>query len=180
MVAIPDTGLSEYNVDRLADWVELRCLSGDSGHVSRSDVADVLHDSLELDDGGYQEDLSPQEVAAAWADELLTEIRRRRRTLGEGYPLKVAKAVVQTTGQWGDSLCYTALLIADLGTFYKSVRTEYDPGSPFTRLFENIVQASLGLVLGGTSVRFGVPRDPDWPAGISDRLRDWATRWTWR
>lgn len=171
MVTIPDTGLSEYDVDRLADWVELKCLLRASGEVSRSDVADVLHNSLELEAGDDQRELTPQDLAQEWADDILAEVRHRRRSLGEGYPLRVAKDVVQTRGSWEDTICYTALLIADMGRFYKSVQTKYDPASPFTRLFESVVQAGLSLVLGGTSVRFGVPRDPDWPTDIFSRLR---------
>src|SRR5258708_28887325 len=174
MISLPDTRFDVDDVERLADWVELSLLSVARDLVSIADIADILHDSLLIEDDEAE---TQQQAAVSRADAVLRSIRRRHASFGDGdgYPFYVEGDAVVKRSTWQDNLCYTTLLVADLGRFYGSVHTDFDPKSPFARLFEKIVRAALQMVLGGTAVRFGVPREDDWPSGIEDRLERLAS-----
>lgn len=172
MINLPDTRFNIDDAERLADWVELSLLASERDVLSTADVADVVHDSLLIDD---EESESQQQAATDRVDTVLRVIRQRRRYLGDGYPFVVKHDVVVRQGEWHHNLCFTMLLLSDIGRFYRNVNTDFDPASPFTRLFEKIVRASLERIFGGTAVRFGVPREEEWPSGIVERVERLAT-----
>ena len=171
MVAIPDRDFDLEDHERVADWIELWCLLRSEREVSRTDAADVVHNSLLARPDSDEGDLTPQELAMNRIDGAIAVARRRLRDLGGGYPLRIEPDSIGSGGAWDQCLCFTALLLADLGRFYRQVNTDFDPASGFTRLFEKITQHCLQLVLGGTSVRFGWPIEPGWPTGVAERIR---------
>jgi len=107
-----------------------------------------------------------------FTDDLWGILRMRSRLLGKGYPFSVtANTVSLRTAQWRQSLCFTSLLIADLGRFYQKVHLDLGEDSEFSLLFEKIVQAALLAKLGGTTVRFGFPYDADMRGTIAQRVQ---------
>jgi hypothetical protein len=170
-IALPDKDLSLEDNERLTDWIELRVLSGRDSAVSLEEFADELHDSLQLEADKFEAaELTPQELAASRIEDAFTNARRRRLLVGNGYPFLAKRNEIRKTKNWSKNLCFTTLLLADIGRFYRNVKTDYAQDPTFCRLFEIIVQACLCQVLGGKSVRFGWPREPDWPTSISDRI----------
>jgi hypothetical protein len=172
MISLPDTSFDVDDIERLADWVELSLLAGDRDLLPVTDIADVTHDSLLLDEDEAE---TQQQAAVDRAEAVIRSIRRRKSALGDGYPCAVESDAVLRRSGWRDNLCFTTLLVADLGRFYEAVHTDFDPASPFTRLFEKVVRASVQRVFGGTAVRFGVPREDGWPSGIVERLERLAS-----
>lgn len=172
MINLPDDRLDLDDVERLTDWVELSLFAGDSDVLSTTAIADVIHDSLLVDD---DEAHTQQQAAVERAEDILRTVRQRRRSVGTAYPFIVKNDVVVRKAEWHHNLCFATLLVADLGRFYKTVNTKFDPASPFPRLFEKIVKVSLQEIFGGTAVRFGVPREEDWPTGIDGRLNRLAS-----
>lgn len=170
-IGLPDKSLEIGDIGRLADWAELACVTREEQVFSTGDIADAVHNSLLLQEEAEESDESHWELAERYAEDALVELKRRRRALGEGYPFSFGKYHAAATGAWGENLSFTALLIADIGRFFSRASVRFDPGSPFPRLFEKIVEASLRSLFRGCSIRFGWPPDPGWPRGIADRVR---------
>ena len=176
MLDLPSLAIDDAN--RLCDWVELSCLL-DDGIISRSDVEDVLHNSGLLDEPESNTDdptvESVQDVADRMVEFVWSVLGRRAEALGRAYPFEVdATVIMRRAATWQSPVAYTTLLIADLGRFYEEVHVAFEAGGPFPRLFEKIVQASKRGLFGGPVSRFGVPKEPDWPTSIFDRVKQHA------
>jgi hypothetical protein len=152
------------DTQKLADWAELSCLLRDPREVSDGEIADVLHNSLLLHDEDAQDE------AQMIAEEVFLALQRRAHEMRDGYPFSAGKNYLRASRGWEECICYSSLLVADLGNSYAEVNTAYSPTSHFPKLFEKVAQACLGCIFGGASVRFGVPRDPSWPRSIVDRI----------
>jgi hypothetical protein len=172
MLSTPDGSFDVEDRERVADWIELLCLVDPQREVSTTDVADYFHDSLLLqpEDFGDDECLTQQDIARQWTYEVFETIRQRIKNLGDGYPFTIENGVLTAVKPWEDAICFTTLLLADVGRFYTSVKVQFTPGSKFPRLFEKIVEACLAVVLQGKSIRFGWPRDKGWPKPVAHRI----------
>jgi hypothetical protein len=189
MLDLPASALDEVQV--LADWVELNCLTSSPGTLSQSDLADVLIDA------GLKGDLPPpaftdedelaltdqtfenRDVAVRFAQDVWRELHLRQQSVGRGYPFRVDGEVFRARpSDWKRVPCFMMLLIADLGRRYSASSDEVQlkADSKTGRLFEKIVEASLHGLLRGTVVRFGWPRDKGWPTSINDRIKHLAER----
>jgi hypothetical protein len=171
------------HVKRVADWVELCCLCTSTGVVSRTGVADALRDGDFL--GGESDALFPdeelelhnltfsaQDVSDRFTELVWDELRQRIRAVGAtGYPLVLKRdlATRRHVG-WEEVPAFTMLLMADLGRSYESVQATIAHESGASRLFEKIVEASCGELLGGRSVRLGWPIEPGWPKPMTKRI----------
>lgn len=161
MIEIPSDlpNRSTTSTHVVADWVEL-CVVADGQTMSYEEVATAYRDAglyphLELDDPSLEED--------TW-----TELKRRKKSLGEEYPLAVRDKTVQI-GVSLESPSFALLLLAATAGHYG--RGE---GQELARLFEHVVvAASIGL-LGGKAARFGWPPDVGTPTGIGDRILHFA------
>lgn len=175
MLPSPPVDLS--HLPAFADWVELCALLRRSEPLSTTDVADLLHDAGVL--GGRPEDLFPgdrEDVDAAtfsehdeverFVQEVWQVLLDRRVNLSEVYPFQVDPLQLVNDNDCAD-LCYRILLVADI---WKSSDLGSIANEPFPRLFEKIVEGSQRGLLKGSVVRFGVPREPEWPAAIEERI----------
>lgn len=169
MLRLPNNRFEPFDLKRLADWAEACCLCRAPAELSVGDLADELHGSLlyEPADG----DESHWDRVARIAEEVLAEARVRQALLKHAYPFNVTTVGLTANAEWPEYLCYTTLLAADIGRFYKGTKALTDTDEHFTRLFEKIVQACLQARFGGKAVRFGWPIEPDWPTGIVDRVK---------
>lgn len=172
MLSLPDYRFTDPDIQRLTDWAELACLLDPSGEVSDGDLADVLHDSLLLDKDDHS-DITEWERAEMLGGEILTSIGTRSKVLGPGYPFQRAAKSFQLRGSANGYICYTTLLAADIGRFYRAVPSI--SANPFTFLFEKVVEAALSTLFGGAAYRFGWPLEAGGPTGIVARLSRLAT-----
>src|SRR5262245_41635783 len=111
MLELPNTRFDPKDMDRLADWAELRCLMRDPSELSDGDIADVFHGSM-LFDHLVAPGETKQSCAGRIAQELLAALKRRERRLGTAYPFDVDTTFIRTKGNWYEWLCYTSLLAA--------------------------------------------------------------------
>ena len=175
MIELPRKNFDEIPV--LADWVEL-CVIQESS-VSKSHVQDFIQDVgifVAEDAGDFVEEseLSENDYLSSIVDNIWLELMRRKTTIGNGYPFRISRNnPIETKENSGSNLSYSFLLLCDLGRRYNLEAIQWDPdsGSSNQRLFEHVVAASLRASLRGTTVRFGWPREPDWPVSPSDRVK---------
>lgn len=172
----------DSDIARFADWVEFCTLIPEAGSVSREDAADIVNDSMLL--GNLPGDLYPRdesfddETAFSPHDDtelLIAQVWRELRLRAEiqkpGYPLTVLEhRVDRRRRDWREVPGFAMLLVMDLSRFY-DCETIVKPNTLVSRLFEKVVEASTQGLLGGTSVRFGVPIEAGWPTPIDDRIR---------
>lgn len=185
MLDIPHAAIE--NAERAADWVEL-CCAVDEGILSRAQLQDVVHNSgllggppgdyLPEDDPEDADAFSTNDTVDRFGEMVWSLLGRRASSLGSAYPFQLCDDLLaRKEDTWQKSPAYIALLIADLGRYYEHVGVEFAPGPvvhSFPHLFEKIVQASqIGLFRGPVS-RFGVPREPDWPTHVHERIQELA------
>ena len=164
----------------LADWVELTTSCEPTGSTSVFEVADVLYSSglagtAPSDNfiGEFEEEydgtLSDKDAAERLAQDIWSELKRRSTAWGHAYPYSVDQDTVSLTGDsWRETPAYHMLLIIDVVRFYPS--GPIAPDLRMTRLFEKIVQAAKGRLLGGRTSRFGWPIEFGWPTSIGERV----------
>lgn len=160
-----------------ADWVELCALTDPGGYISRAWVADVVRDAGLLgnvEEGGFaeddlyggSEDFSEQDALSTFTDELWRALERRARTVGPSYRYRVtSEKVERTVASWEAAPTHTLLLAYDIGRRYG-----LEAADGVQRLFEVAVATAAKRLFGGSSVRFGWPREPDWPESVYDRV----------
>jgi|HubBroStandDraft_3_1064219.scaffolds.fasta_scaffold14483_2 hypothetical protein len=162
-----------------ADWLEVSAAIAPNASVSRADAEDVLRDESLL--GIDPRDLFPgdltyrdmdafsdEDAAGQFVEELWQELGTRSRTLQDSYPFSVTTDMITLRqGPWSEHLCYITLLLADI---WRAYDLDYLARPPFPRLFEKLVEASGVGLFRGTSIRFGVPKDDDWPVSIENRV----------
>ena len=169
------------NVELIADWVELCVLCSEDAILSHNDVGDVFKDAslvateegdIPKDDYDYGDDLifSSDDKLGRLTEEIWTLIRRRQRR--GGYPFKVdSNTVARSCEKWQCTPAYTMLLLTDICRRYElSSPVALEADSSSGRLFEKIVEAATLSLFRGSCVRFGWPRDDEWPTGINDRI----------
>lgn len=156
---------------RLADWVELSCLTSDLGQLARGDVQDVFMESGLFDDLDQKQDETIEEtVKAVWRI-----LRDRIRQLGKASPFTDQKRdlLERKADSWDSYAAYLFLMLLDVGRDY-STECEIKAESNLAVLFERVVRAAIQNQLRGSAVRFGWPREPDWPTAINDRIQTLA------
>lgn len=174
MLGVPDQSFDHGNLGRLADWLEVACLLADTEGLSIGVFVEELHDSLLLA-GELPEGIgSSRDYGELLIGDALSQVRRRQRAYGDAYPFSVLADGLERTGGFSENLCFSTLLVADIGRFYTGVKVSFSGSSKLPRLFEKVVQSCLQQVLGGTSVRFGWPIEPGWPTLPKDRIRKLA------
>lgn len=170
--------------DRIAfaDWVELACLTSQSGMLSQADIADVIHDAGWLPavgSDGFPEDdeLSDgttdfDDAVLSFAEEAWATLRHRAQVTGGSYPFDVGVDVLsRRDGEWSAALSFTALLlIASVPRYPEDAVVPQYAGISYQRQFEKIVQAAAVGLFKGSAARFGVPRENDWPVAIEERV----------
>ncbi len=179
----------------LADWIEITVLFGDSGHLSRSALVDVLGEGSGLEDlaaydSSYDPDAAedardtrPEELylaSEALVDDALQELSSRREVVGASYPLTITSSLVERrVPRWIDAPVYAFLCALN-------ARHVYRLGEDFltaARLFERLTVPALSAYWGGRSMRFGSPRTGDDPRQFGEALTQLAAtmgeRLTW-
>ncbi|MEP6468148.1 MAG: hypothetical protein ABJC24_00095 [Chloroflexota bacterium] len=180
MIALPN--ITSRNRQEFLDWIELVGIDAESGLTSQEDIADVIHDAGWLPSpgtDGFPEDDEmadtggdPRDEAVAFAADVWTDFANRAHRLGEQYPFVVDGEVLRRkTDSWKECVSFTALsLLACITRYPDTYHVPEFAGATYQRLFEKVVQAASRTLLGGTSVRFGVPREDDWPTSIHERI----------
>jgi len=175
------------DIERFADWVELCALFDSAGVVSQTNVIDVVRDSgilpaMETDvfsrDDSFIEEtqLSSDDSGERFAEQVWQRLSDRALKLKEAYPFDLHDDLLSRRSTDGKNFAgYAMLLIADLSRFY-SAKVSLEPNSKFQFLFEKLVEACARELFGGSSVRFGWPREADWPTGIDSRIRLFGDR----
>jgi hypothetical protein len=189
MLDLPSSALDQVQV--LADWVELTCLTASPGVLSQSDLADVLIDAgLKGDPPGpsfidveaeawAEESFETRDTAVRFVQEVWRELHLREQSIRRGYPFRVDGDLFRrTAADWKQVPAYSMLLLADVGRRYSAAADDVQlkADSKTGRLFEKIVEASLQGLIKGKVVRFGWPRDAGWPTNINDRIKHLAER----
>lgn len=176
MLDLPNIGIED--LPGYADWLELNALVDGDAHYSREWVRDMLHSSGLLgnteepgipEDDVYRDeiDLTDYDGLERFTEDLWAVLEERSRYFGEMCPYRLDGNKIESKHScWHGRAAYVLLLLNDLLPRYGATVDE----KSLRRLFEKVVQASLSGLLGGTSVRFGWPREPDWPTSIEDRL----------
>ena len=170
-----------------ADWVELVGLVEKNGTVSQSQIADMLLTSgliglepQELfpgDHGAVEEgDFSTDDPAYRFVEDVWNHLAKRQRLLGDDYPFHIkSDLVVRVPNAWTDVPSFTQILLtAHTARYDQGVVVEQWDGTSFRELFEKVVQAAALGLFGGPSSRFGVPREPEWPPGLNERVGRFA------
>lgn len=171
-----------------SDWVELCALLEPAGAVSAAKVADVIRDASLV--GTAQSDLptwdesfrdpdafTDEEAAERFTEGIWGHLTYRAHISADSYPLAIEKdRVIRRYDSWQHTAGFMMLLVADASRFYPEAAISTEPSSGFPRLFEKVVEACGRGLFGGASVRFGVPRDPDWPRGIVQRINTLGER----
>lgn len=170
-----------------ADWVEVCALFEDAGRLSVDQVADILSNGGIVgapDDRpaegeaqyGDEVDLADDDPSRAEAAEIFAELRRRKVALGDLYPFGFEHdTVVRNAPSWREVSCYgTLVLLANIARYKPEHEVPRAQEFSFAQLFEKVVQACAEGLFRGTTVRFGVPKEPDWPTGIKDRVKRMA------
>lgn len=176
MIGLPDHDFDPDDLGRLADWAELVAIFGE-GEVTTTDIADVLHNSELLETSWSHVEGSPQERAEQVAQETVREIRKRARRCAS-YPIRVINNSSIVCDDWDKHLCFTSLLLADIGRDFSALAGSVIPGGAFSMLFEKVTRACAQAICGGTSVRFGWPVEASWPKPIADRVARLAERFS--
>lgn len=177
--------VSVTNIPRLADWVELSVLVDSDGAVPMTEVARTLRGAglvgyaeaelFSKDEAFADKDMfSGDEASFRMTEIIWEELRYRMHALKPGYPLEVDRdRLVLPHTSWRDVPAFTMLLLVDLGRSYPAAMGDLElseADSGWTRLFEKVVEASEGGLLGGPCCRFGSPVEPGWPSGIDERI----------
>src|SRR6185503_17088985 len=193
MLDLPFSALDQVQV--LADWVELTCLTASPGVLSQSDLADVLIDAgLKRDPPGpdfidAEEEGGPRRVSKRATPPYVSYRRSgesfilRQQSIRRGYPFRVDGPMFRrTAADWKQVPAYSMPLLADVGRLYSVAADDVQlkADSKTGRLFEKFVEASLQGLINGKVVRFGWPRDPGWPTSINDRIKHLAERLSWK
>lgn len=164
---LPDLSLDD-NI-KFSAWIEFCALFGESGSVSKTDLFDLLRDA-----GHFTDVVDPEEFGEGIWDNLRAEGKTRK---GSGFPFELdGRSVIRCTEHWRSVPSLSLLLIADVGRHYGQHRDCFAPDSQEARLFEKIVEAAESSLLRGAAVRFGWPRDRDWPQSIEERVKHLADR----
>lgn len=169
MIELPSSlpGSDANSINVVADWVEL-CVVADGDTVSYEHVATTyrdagLYNDAESDDAGESNRLE---------EDTWTELRRRKRLLGDEYPFVVGARTLEALGNLRSCPSFALLLLAATAARYPRRADNELP-----RLFEHVVTASATGLLGGKAARFGWPPDaPDGsgPSSVLDRIRHFA------
>ena len=170
-----------------ADWVELVGLLEKDGTVSQSQIAGVMLTSglyglqrgelLPGDEGALEEgDLSTDDSAYRFAEQIWNHLAIRQRLLGNDYPLDVRSDVlIRLPKAWSDAPSFTHILLtAHAARYEEDTVVERLDGQSFRQLFEKVVQAAALGLFGGPVSRFGVPREPKWPTKVNERVERMA------
>jgi hypothetical protein len=170
-------GIQVGAIGAFADWTELCALTEPAGHVSRDWVGDVVRDAGllgNIEEAGFpdedlygtSDDLTEQDALATFTNDVWREIEVRAHTVGSAYPYRVDGTTVQRrVASWHDIPSHSMFLLCDIGRRYG-----LDTDDELQHLFERVVAACAARLVRGSTVRFGWPRDPDWPTSIEDRI----------
>jgi hypothetical protein len=182
-ILAPPTDGSDLSV--VADWVELVALFGPVGSCSAEEFAAMARErgwapdspdedvDEELEEWISEADTSPEDPSRAYAEDVFAHLLERADELGKAYPFDLSgDLLLRRAPTWEDAKAYGLMLIVSLLIKYDTTLTvRYtEKGVSVHHLFEKVVQASSKGVLGGSAVRFGVPRDVDWPTDIANRI----------
>jgi hypothetical protein len=148
----------------LADWIEVMILRTRKPQMSRAQLVDSLVATLGS---------SPQEVDLP-VSLLFSEIGRRRRIAGKGYPLTVDNALIKLDPA-STSHFYLFLLLVSLDGPMRRAKRYHE----IEELFDNVVREAVRSYLGpGTeTLRFGWPPSEGRPATFNKAL-DWLSEHT--
>ncbi len=176
VISLPNSPCVLDELGRLADWAEVSCMLSEAGEIWKEELADDFHDSGLLAPQAAGDDDSLQEQSELLASDLLSTLEGRQRRLRNNYPFTVEKDRIAAPDSWRGHICYTALLLDDLGRFYANF--DRGPSTRFTFYFEKIVQAGVAAITKGDCIRFGWPRDPGlgWATHPAERVVQLAER----
>jgi hypothetical protein len=182
MLDLPDVNAHPFV--QVADWLELEVLTGESGTVALATLADLVRETglvgdvhsdptdPELDPFGPGVEMAADDAAMQFAEGVFSEIEARATRVGAAYPfVRVAELVQRTVEIWQLVPCVTALVVIGNLSRYAPDAQATLSGIGHEQIFEKVVQACMRALHRGACVRFGVPREPDWPAGIDERVR---------
>jgi hypothetical protein len=135
------TRVQPVALNLLADWIEASLLFGEEARLSFPDVVEFL----------VSEDLCDTQ-GDAWTviDDLKRALRRRKRRLGAGYPVRIDAMGVMRLVPWRDTPAYAFCLYLSLHNLYPKILKENGPD--YTEqgdLFEALVFKSLESILKG-------------------------------
>lgn len=157
MFAIPD---GTVHVTKLADWLELNVLGSPDGQLGFGTLVSASDMSKE----GQPEDIADEDTT----DETLvlsaqTEIRRRRKLIGQDYPFRIAENgqsmhVVANVTDTGAS--YLLCLFLSHATDRTIVPKKLAPKitDNVRNLFQACATVAAGGFVQGTAISFGWPR----------------------
>ncbi len=187
MIELPrDLAIDDFG--SFADWVELCALLEPSGIISAARVADVVRDAslvgiaksdLPAGDVSFRDSdtLTDEDAAERFTEDVWAQLKMRARISSNSYPLAIEKdRLIRRYQAWHDAAGFTMLLVADLSRLYPDAAISIEPDSGFPRLFEKVVEACGRGLFRGSSARFGVPRDQDWPAQMERRIHTLGER----
>ena len=154
MLTKPTKGISRsvhaHNVDLdvFCDWIEGSLLFQDEPELSAPGIIDFL-----IEGQIYVHLYVHQEFAWQILENSWTELRRRQRLLGTGYPLNVDDRRLQRTGEWRDFAPLSFCLILSYAKWYKEWVRQF--GKNFNEqgeLFERLSKESLERLIPGWAV----------------------------
>ena len=142
MLKVPNKGFSrsvnEHNVqlDRLCDWIEASLLFSEE-EISTSDVVDILEE---------EQIYSPEGTVSASSrvDDAWSELRKRERWVGGGYPFKFKYSRIIRSGDWRETPAYSFCVLLSLVFCYDSWSTDVGDGYVEQgEIFELVTKESL-------------------------------------
>lgn len=163
MIRPPEENWADPEV--LADWIELNAVR--AGFVARGDVDGHCKDSSLWETGERASEVAKTSYAQAVTDAWIS-LETRSRALNGSWPFELEPSIIT----YRESPVYTALLCLDLLRNYAHDARAAD--NSIRTLFEHVVAASIGTLLGGQTCRFGAPFPKGWPSGFPKRVTQLA------
>lgn len=149
----------------LADWIEIRCLTG-TGACSQRDLISAIRQDGSLDavdeDAIYEQ--RDDEELESRAEDTLLELMSRSQEIGDAYPFVVGEdGVLEATPEAASSVYVFLMLVSKMGA-------DAVPGG--FKLFDALAQLATEAYLGPLArvILFGHPRSGPVPSGFYEAL----------
>ncbi len=167
MLGVPEIGVRPYSAQRghqsdlgvFTDWLEGSVLFGRYDSLSLAEIKDTLTDEHIYDD----QDKASELLADAW-----NEVQRRKKALGNSYPIVCSATRVARAMKWREAPAYAFCLLLSYSERYPEWRKGF--GNDFTEqglLFEEITALALQNEMGDWS-----SHSTGWSRAHAARIKD--------